>query len=61
MNETIKIPKGTTSLDEITRRVIIQTLQGVDFNKAAAARVLGIYRPRLYSLMKRYAIKVTRP
>ena len=60
MKEMIKIPKGTTSLDEITRHVIVQTLQGVGGNKTAAARVLEIYRPRLYSLMKRYAINVKR-
>jgi DNA-binding NtrC family response regulator len=56
----IKIPKGTTSLDEIMRHVIIQTLQRTNGNKKAAAEALEIYRPRLYSLMRRYAINVKR-
>lgn len=56
----IKIPKGTTSLDEITRQVIIQTLNRFEGNKTAAAESLEIYRPRLYSLMRRYAINVKR-
>ena len=56
----IKIPKGTRSLDEITRHVIIQTLQRTKGNKKAAAESLQIYRPRLYSLMRRYAINVKR-
>lgn len=56
----IKIPKGTTSLDEITRQVIVQTLKRFEGNKTAAAEALEIYRPRLYSLMRRYAINVKR-
>ncbi|HKU75829.1 MAG TPA: helix-turn-helix domain-containing protein [Pyrinomonadaceae bacterium] len=56
----IRLPKGITSLDEITRHVIIQTLQATGGNKKAAAEALEIYRPRLYSLMKRYAINVKR-
>jgi DNA-binding NtrC family response regulator len=56
----IKIPKGTRSLDEITRAIIIQTLQTTGGNKKAAAELLQIYRPRLYSLMRRYAINVKR-
>lgn len=60
MKETIKIPKGTTSLDEIVRHVIVQRLHATNGNKKAAAESLGIYRPRLYSLMRRYAINVER-
>ena len=56
----IRLPKGITSLDEITRHVIIQTLQATKGNKKAAAEALEIYRPRLYSLMRRYAINVKR-
>lgn len=61
MNETeIRIPKGAKALDEIVRHVIIQTLKRTNGNKTAAAESLEIYRPRLYSLMKRYAINVKR-
>jgi len=56
----IRLPKGIRSLDEITRHVIVQTLQATGGNKKAAAQSLEIYRPRLYSLMKRYAINVKR-
>lgn len=56
----IAIPKGMTALDEITRYVIVQTLQRTGGNKKAAAESLEIWRPRLYRLMKRYAINKRR-
>jgi DNA-binding NtrC family response regulator len=56
----IRLPKGIRSLDEITRHIIVQTLQATGGNKKAAAEALQIYRPRLYSLMRRYAINVKR-
>jgi DNA-binding NtrC family response regulator len=49
----IKIPKGVTALDEITKCVIVQTLQRTGGNKKAAAESLEIFRLRLYSLMRR--------
>ncbi|MDQ3012553.1 MAG: sigma 54-interacting transcriptional regulator, partial [Acidobacteriota bacterium] len=48
------------TLEEIERIVIEQTLKRTNGNKQAAALVLGIYRPRLYSKIKKYRIQVPR-
>lgn len=53
------VPPNMT-LDEIERIVIEQTLKRTSGNKQAAAQVLGIYRPRLYSKIKKYRIQVPR-
>jgi DNA-binding NtrC family response regulator len=42
------------SLEEIERLAILQTLQRTKGNKQAAAAILGIYRPRLYSKIKKH-------
>ena len=47
------VPPNLT-LAEIERLVISQTLQRTNGNKLEAARILGIYRPRLYSKIKKY-------
>jgi DNA-binding NtrC family response regulator len=47
------VPSGMT-LEEIERSVIYQTLKRTKGNKQAAANALGIYRPRLYSKIKKY-------
>lgn len=47
------VPTGMT-LEEIERSVIYQTLKRTKGNKQAAANALGIYRPRLYSKIKKY-------
>jgi len=41
-------------LKDIERKVILQTLQRAKGNKQAAANILGIYRPRLYSLIRKH-------
>jgi two-component system, NtrC family, response regulator HydG len=41
-------------LEDIEREVIYQTLQRTKGNKQAAANLLGIYRPRLYSKIRKY-------
>jgi DNA-binding NtrC family response regulator len=46
------------TLEEIERLVIEKTLQRTGGNKQAAANLLGIYRPRLYSKIRKYQIKV---
>src|SRR6266536_4175009 len=64
------IPEGSTvggawdippnmKLEEIERLVIEKTLQRTGGNKQAAANILGIYRPRLYSKIKKYNIDVS--
>ena len=56
--ETIRegIPSHLT-LAEIERLAILQTLQRTNWNKQEAAQLLGLYRPTLYSKMKRYGIE----
>lgn len=51
------IPPNIT-LEEIERRVILRTLQRTNGNKQATANILGIYRPRLYSKIKKYKIDI---
>ena len=46
------------SLEEIEKLVIEKTLQRTNGNKQAAANLLGIYRPRLYSKIRKYNIDI---
>src|SRR5437763_1074065 len=50
------IPPHRT-LAEIEKMAIVQTLQRTNWNKQEAAQVLGLYRPTLYSKMKKHDIK----
>src|SRR6476659_6051588 len=63
------LPEGTSSsvtwdvppnmtLEDIERLVIERTLQRTGGNKQAADNLLGIYRPRLYSKIRKYNIDV---
>ena len=49
------IPPHRT-LAEIEKMAIVQTLQRTNWNKQEAAQILGLYRPTLYSKMKKYEI-----
>jgi DNA-binding NtrC family response regulator len=51
------VPPNMT-LEEIEKLVIERTLQRTGGNKQAAANLLGIYRPRLYSKIKKYNIDI---
>jgi transcriptional regulator of acetoin/glycerol metabolism len=50
------IPPHRT-LAEIERMAILQTLQRTNWNKQEAAQILGLYRPTLYSKMKKHDIQ----
>src|SRR3954464_5839005 len=50
------IPPHRT-LAEIERMTILQTLQRTNWNKQEAAQILGLYRPTLYSKMKKHEIQ----
>ena len=50
------IPPHRT-LAEIEKMAITQTLQRTNWNKQEAAQILGLYRPTLYSKMKKHDIK----
>jgi transcriptional regulator with PAS, ATPase and Fis domain len=47
------VPPNMT-LEDVEREVISQTLKRTKGNKQAAAKALGIYRPRLYSKIQKY-------
>jgi transcriptional regulator with PAS, ATPase and Fis domain len=49
------VPPNMT-LEEIERFVIERTLERTGGNKQKAANLLGIYRPRLYSKIRKYGI-----
>ena len=51
------VPANMT-LEDIEKLVIEKTLQRTGGNKQAAANLLGIYRPRLYSKIRKYNIDV---
>lgn len=50
------IPVNRT-LAEIEKMAILQTLQRTNWNKQEAAQILGLYRPTLYSKIKKHQIK----
>src|SRR5207237_2473540 len=52
-----EVPPNMT-LEEIEKFVIERTLQRTGGNKQAAANLLGIYRPRLYSKIQKYKIDI---
>jgi DNA-binding NtrC family response regulator len=45
------------TLAEIEKMAIVQTLQRTNWNKQEAAQILGLYRPTLYSKMKKHEIR----
>ncbi|MBA2353324.1 MAG: sigma-54-dependent Fis family transcriptional regulator [Acidobacteria bacterium] len=47
----------TATLAEIERMAILQALQRTNWNKQEAALLLGLYRPTLYSKMKKHGIQ----
>ena len=51
------VPPNMT-LEDIEKLVIEKTLQRTGGNKQAAANLLGIYRPRLYSKIRKYNIDI---
>jgi DNA-binding NtrC family response regulator len=50
------IPPNRT-LAELEKTAILQTLQRTNWNKQEAAQILGLYRPTLYSKMKKHDIR----
>ena len=42
------------TLEEIERLAILRTLERTHWNKRATANILGVYRPTLYSKLKKY-------
>jgi DNA-binding NtrC family response regulator len=58
------VPVGESSPDalaQLERSAILRALEATDWNKRAAAALLGIRRPGLYSKMRRHGISPQRP
>jgi DNA-binding NtrC family response regulator len=55
-NPEFAIPPHHT-LAEIEKMSILQTLQRTNWNKQEAAHILGLYRPTLYSKMRKHNIE----
>ena len=54
-----EVPAG--SLEEIERASILKALDATRWNKQAAAALLGLRRPTLYSKMRKHNIPQRRP
>lgn len=57
LKDIIQIPVGT-SLEEVERKVIRQTLDSVDNNKTEAAKILGFARKTLHNKLDKYGNEV---
>ncbi|MBI4885484.1 MAG: sigma-54-dependent Fis family transcriptional regulator [Acidobacteria bacterium] len=55
-SQAFTIPPNCT-LAEIEKMAIVQTLQRTNWNKQEAAQILGLYRPTLYSKIKKHEIQ----
>ena len=55
-NPDFAVPPHHT-LAEIEKMAILQTLQRTNWNKQEAAHILGLYRPTLYSKMRKHGIE----
>ena len=56
VEDAFTVPPHHT-LAEIERMAVVQTLQRTNWNKQEAAQILGLYRPTLYSKIKKHHIK----
>ena len=56
----VELPDEGVNLEEVERELIIQALEKAGWNKAKAAKLLGITRRRLYSRMEALGIKEKR-
>jgi DNA-binding NtrC family response regulator len=52
---------ATLNLEERERQAILQALENTNWNKQAAAALLGLHRPTLYSKMRKHGIPQKRP
>jgi DNA-binding NtrC family response regulator len=52
---------ATLNLEERERQAILQALESTNWNKQAAAALLGLHRPTLYSKMRKHGIPQKRP
>ncbi len=55
------VTPATLNLEERERQAILQALESTNWNKQAAAALLGLHRPTLYSKMRKHGIPQKRP
>jgi len=53
----VDIPAAGLSLEEMERSLIVKALDKARGNKTEAARLLGVTRRRLYSMMERLGMR----
>ena len=53
-----ELPNGGVSLQELEKELILKTLKMTSWNKAAAARMLGMTRRLLYLRLSQYGFSV---
>lgn len=53
--QPMTVPRNCT-LEQLERLAILQALEQTNWNKRAAAHILGIHRPTLYSKLKKYEL-----
>jgi len=51
-----KLQLTTDVIDEIESTIVLSALRKTNGNKQAAAKLLGMYRPRLYGILKRHGL-----
>jgi DNA-binding NtrC family response regulator len=54
---TVIVPSGGLRFDEYEKRIVAFALERNDWNRTAAARELGISRPRLKRKIERYDLR----
>ena len=55
------LPPGGVNLEEIERSLVVKALAQARFNKARAAKLLGLTRAQLYSRIEKYGLSETKP
>jgi two-component system response regulator HydG len=53
-------PSELAPLEEVDRRYIVRVMEAVGGNKTAAARILGLDRKRLYRMLERLGIEISK-
>ncbi len=56
----VHLPPSGATLEEVTKVTVAKTLRMTGWNKSKAARILGISRPKLLRLIKRFGLVETK-
>lgn len=61
LDRAARTEPSALNLEERERQAILQALETTNWNKQAAAKLLGLHRPTLYSKMRKHGIPQKRP